>query len=819
MTTSDRPIASITRKPGKEVYWDLQVDDTHNYVTVDGAIHHNSTKTTAGIYKIAYEAAKVAKSTDGLRRSRYAWIRNTRQQLFDTSIPDFLKAFPDGMAGTFYKSDMKFVLEFDDIYCEVLFRGLDDANDVRRLLSLQLTGAIIEEFRECNPEIFETLQGRVGRYPDGMLVPHRPEWGEDFKGNPIQGCVDDFGAPVDKIWLMSNPPDADTYWEEHISNPTDNMHVTIQPSGLSEEADWIHLLKSGYYENLAIGKTEDWIDVYIHAKFGKSLSGKPVFRCFNRDTHVAKEPINHYTNAPLIIGVDAGLNPSAVICQSTYDGRLLVLDSVTGSDGGMGALRFIREILKPLLTNKYPGMQAGVIIDPAAFQRAQTDERCVADMFKQEGFLVKPAITNAITARLGAVENYLTRMVEGKPAMLVDPEAGLIIQALAGKYRYKVNTKGVTDDKPEKSHPYSDVCFVAGTLVTTPSGAVPVDHLRPGDVVLGWDGPDEVVCTGSRVAHDLVELVLSDGTTLVCTADHPFAVNTHTRFLPADALQYEHELLSVEDNVWVKGRNPTRASIQLASSALTAVLHLKRQLGAWLRAKGGIARRLVALWAGAVATELLSTGVGSPGPGRIATIGTSALTKPVCLCTGMFGKNTAAPYQRGMLSTTLTTTRRTTRWGISRWSRRNSTPGTIWRSVSAKARWTLTLLWRKLGLQRQIGTGPKPGANGIDSTLQSQQLALRTFALFAANRMNESGVSTSGTTAPLRVIKSSYVGSGRVFNLTTSRSHTYYAGGALVHNCDALQYACLHANGGEILGRAMAREPRAQRTVSLSGWV
>jgi hypothetical protein len=229
-----------------------------------------STKTTAGIYKIAYEAGKVAACKDGIRRSRCAWVRQTRQMLTDSSIPDFLKAFPDGLAGIFMKADLKFFMKFDDVECEVWFRNLDESADIRRLLSTQYTFAVIEEFRECHPDIYDAIQGRLGRYPDGMMVPHRPEWGVDSKGNPIQGCVDDNGKSVDKLWMMSNAPDADTFWEDKIANPESNMHVTIQPSGLSEEADWIHHLKSDFYENLAIGKSQDWIDVYIHAKFGRT---------------------------------------------------------------------------------------------------------------------------------------------------------------------------------------------------------------------------------------------------------------------------------------------------------------------------------------------------------------------------------------------------------------------------------------------------------------------------------------------------------------------------------------------------------------------
>lgn len=414
-----------------------------------------STKTTAGIAKIAYHAAQMAPCKDGVRRSRAVWVRNTREQLRDTSIPDFLKWYPDGLAGAYLKTEFKFTLRFDDVECEVLFRPLEDSADVRKLLSLQASFAIFEEFREINPDVFEAMQARLGRYPDGMMVPHRPEWGRDEKGNPIQGCVTDEGKPNKRIWGMSNPPDADTFWEDLVSSPPANVHVTVQPSGLSPEADWLHLLPSMYYEDLMVGKTQDYIDVYIHAKFGRSLSGMPVFRCFNAETHVAKEPLKPVPGT-LIIGVDAGLNPTAVITQQVYDGRVIVLDAITGNENGMGALRFIREKLKPLLANKYVGRPTAIIIDPAAFQRVQTDERSVADIYKAENFMVKPARTNALAARLAAVESYLTRTVEGKAGLLIDPGCTDLIAALRSKYRYKINTKGVRDDHPDKNHPWSD---------------------------------------------------------------------------------------------------------------------------------------------------------------------------------------------------------------------------------------------------------------------------------------------------------------------------------------------------------------------------
>ena len=134
---------------------------------------YGSTKTTTGLMKIPFEAAQVAACEDGIRRSRVAVVRNTKQMLSDTTIPDFLKWFPDGEAGLYMKSEGKFILKFDDVECEVMFRGLDDPNDVRRLLSLQLTFGVMDEFREIHPDIYEALAGRTGRYPDKVLVAPR----------------------------------------------------------------------------------------------------------------------------------------------------------------------------------------------------------------------------------------------------------------------------------------------------------------------------------------------------------------------------------------------------------------------------------------------------------------------------------------------------------------------------------------------------------------------------------------------------------------------------------------------------------------------
>ena len=410
-----------------------------------------STKTTASLMKIAWHARKMAACRDGIRRSRAVVVRNTREQLRDTTIPDFLKWFPDGIAGVYTKTEYRFLLRFDDVECEILFRGLDDANDVRRLLSLQASFGVMDEFREINPSIFEALQGRLGRYPDGMMVPHRTKWGLDAKGNPVQGCVTDEGKPNSHLWGATNPPDMDTFWEKFLSDPPANAGVYIQPSGMSPEADWVQYLPQDYYENLIEGKSDDWVDVYIHAKFGRSLAGKPVFPSFRTDFHVAKEPLRLIRSheKPLIIGLDFGLSPAATINQIDMHGRLLTFGSLVSS--GMGITRFIAEKLKPTLAEKFPGHPVIVVGDPAGTQRAQTDERSCFDILKSEGFRVVAARTNSIQARISAVEKFLSRQVEGGPGHVIDPGARDLINALRGGYRYKMKKSGEAEDTPEKN--------------------------------------------------------------------------------------------------------------------------------------------------------------------------------------------------------------------------------------------------------------------------------------------------------------------------------------------------------------------------------
>lgn len=394
-----------------------------------------SGKTSASIMKLAYEAARVAPCRDGVRRSRVAIIRNTAQMLADSTIPDFLKFF--GNAGVYHKTGQKFSLKFNDVECEVLFRGLDDADSQRRLLSTQLSFGFMDEFREIHPDVFNALTGRLGRYPDKSM-------------NGV-GCCDDSGKAVHKVWGSTNPPDYDSWWHEYLLECPANAAVFYQPSGLSQDADWLQYLPDGYYENLCDGKSEEWINVYVHGKFGSSLSGKPVFPGFMPEFHVAKNPLRPIVSLerPLIIGMDFGLTPACTINQQDLRGRFLTFAELTSEN--MGITRFVETKLKPLLSSKFPGHPVLIVGDPAGTQRSQTDERSVFEVIRSKGFKIIPAKTNSIAARISAVEGLLAGQVDGGAKHLIDPSCTTLIRGLRGGYRYKMRKNGDMDDSPEKN--------------------------------------------------------------------------------------------------------------------------------------------------------------------------------------------------------------------------------------------------------------------------------------------------------------------------------------------------------------------------------
>lgn len=421
-----------------------------------------SGKSVACCIEIFRRASQQKKAPDGKRKTRFAVIRNTNPQLKTTTIKTWLEWFPEETFGKFnWSPPFTHHIKKGDIDCEVLFLALDRPEEVRKLLSLELTGIFINEAREISKTIVDGCTMRVGRYPS--MRDGGPTW---------YGVFADTNAPDDDHWwpIMAGEaplPDYISAEEAIMLQKPDGWAFFTQPSGMIEkknadsgfiegyemnpEAENVQNMVPTYYSTTIQGKTKGWIDVYVMNRLGTLDDGKPVYPMFTPETHVAKESISYSPDLPVYVGIDFGLTPAASFAQRSSDGRWLVLREVVTTD--MGAARF-SEVLRSLILKEFPTNEMLIYADPAGDQRAQTDETTPFQILRANGINAYPAPSNDPIVRIESVTATLNRMIDGKPGFLIDPSCKQLIKGFVSGYqyrKYRASGDAKYDTKPDKN--------------------------------------------------------------------------------------------------------------------------------------------------------------------------------------------------------------------------------------------------------------------------------------------------------------------------------------------------------------------------------
>lgn len=385
---------------------------------------------------------------NGVRKSRWAVIRNTYPELKSTTIKTWMEWFPFGVMKWDAPISCRITQDLPDktrVEMEVLFFPLDRPEEIGKLKSLELTGAWINEAGEVAKPVFDMCTQRVGRYPPKRMG--GPSW--------------------TGVLLDTNPPD-DDHWYYRLAEKERPKEWDFfkQPGGLKDvggeyvpnpDAENISNLPGGhnYYLRQVAGKKKEWIKVFLLGTYGSVVDGKPVYPEYNDDLHC--KSIKPIEGLPLIIGFDYGLTPAVAICQLTSRGQFRVLDELCAD--GMGIQQFARDVVKPHLSLNYPKYSFQAVGDPSGMSRSDTDEKTCFMILAEQGIPAVPAASNNFTARREAVSSYLTRMSDGQPCFLVDPKAEMIRKGMNGRYGFKrVQISGDERyrDEPDKnmySHP------------------------------------------------------------------------------------------------------------------------------------------------------------------------------------------------------------------------------------------------------------------------------------------------------------------------------------------------------------------------------
>ncbi len=417
-------------------------------------------------------ALQQAPGNDGVRRTRGAVIRNTYPDLKSTTIATWKTWYPEEQYGKIkwdspINHHWKFPLEDGtSVDCEVLFIALDTPDDIKKLRSLELTWAYVNEAQYINYQIFLTCTERVNRFPPKIL------------GAPITwtGVFADSNLPDTDHWIyrkidearpkgyklfkytpavlkVDDIPTDGTRYETSL----DGAHFISNPNC---DYRWVQN-DSDYWINLVPGRTNEEIKVVLQGEYGMVMDGKPVHPTYNDNLHFSNRILEYNPKIELGLGFDFGLTPACAINQLTPRGQLIILDELWSED--MGFRDFLRNIVIPHLDKDYSGWRLSykAVGDPSGAHRSDTEANTCFQVAHEEGIkLVAAAKNNDPAARRDGFKYFLGKMVDGMPACTVSIKARMIRKGMMGGFKYmrmKVGGDERYHDEPLKNI-YSHAC-------------------------------------------------------------------------------------------------------------------------------------------------------------------------------------------------------------------------------------------------------------------------------------------------------------------------------------------------------------------------
>lgn len=361
-----------------------------------------------------------------------------------------------------------------------------------------------------------------------------------------------------------------------------------------------------------------------------------------------------------------------------------------------------------------------------------------------------------------------------------------------GLYRRIKNKDGSFSDTPDKKNDHA--CLAAGTKIETERGLVPIEKVVKGDRVLTRSGLRVVECSSlTDKSAELWKLETTAGE-LVGTADH-LVWSEQRGWTRLDALRYDDIVLGWESTAHQR-RGVTKG-----------------------RCSGGIQARVIG-------TSPTTFGMDRTG-----------------ICIASSGKRIEVRFPEGTTSITRMGTRATTSCRTSSACPGSSTYRVTASSFQSKQRGVVLLGCERYDRSRQHGTVLQQVAGGIVSTGSRRSRSASQPIVFASNAELVTKRSRLATAGSARTSASPYGGAcqewttsgadvrfasevssltsllasglvrgrvlgvsalrrrGPVYDLQVEGAHEYFAGGVLVHNCDALRYMVVGRFGKQVGGR------------------
>lgn len=418
-------------------------------------------KSAALVNELLFRACEQEPDAEGVRYTRFAIVRSSYGQLKSTTIKTFQDWVSPKICKIVYDSPIRGHIkglslgDGTTLDAEFVFMSLDSPDAIAQLLSLELTGAAVNEIAEIrNQNILKDLFQRCARYPSKKM-------GVNITWH---GIIGDMNPPPQGSWLYDlfekdRPPGHKLYRYPppiHIHrdpyDPDNVDKINFEPNSAAEN---VQNLDKGYDYWIDIAKQNihdwDYVTRFCLGDYPYGASGRPIYPVFSHARHVRDDLLPH-PGSLLLIGMDFGFKPAAAFLQFR-DGYVQCLDEICTEDASLD--EFVEEMLLPKLRTEYPGYKAVICGDPSGDSQGSTIDRATSFRFlRQRGLKVYKPLTNKFKPRRDSVTDLLSR--HGR--FYVHPQCTTIIGGFMGGYRWK-EQRGVANEhlRPDKSDIHSHV--------------------------------------------------------------------------------------------------------------------------------------------------------------------------------------------------------------------------------------------------------------------------------------------------------------------------------------------------------------------------
>lgn len=200
----------------------------------------------------------------------------------------------------------------------------------------------------------------------------------------------------------------------------------------------------------------------------ESFSGLPVYPNFRKDIHI-KDRLEPHLGLPLLFGWDFGLTPACIVAQLRGNNLYVFKEWVVQNEAIKTFAPSVMNEVK-LLYKEWsdPHKDHFHFIDPAGFQRTQTDARTCAQEMGESADIVNiepgPVLWED---RRSAVESFLLHInKDGAGLQLDSNECPILIEGFGGGYRYDdrqsdIESAKVRPIKNKYSHPHDAFQYLA----------------------------------------------------------------------------------------------------------------------------------------------------------------------------------------------------------------------------------------------------------------------------------------------------------------------------------------------------------------------